>query len=43
MGFNWGFKGLMRISPVGAELLYAERRTDEWTDRQTDSQTNRQT
>jgi len=26
----------MKISPVGAELLYAERSTDEWTDRQTD-------
>jgi len=25
----------MKIIPVGAELLYAERSTDEWTDRQT--------
>jgi len=32
MGFNSGFKGLMKIRPVGAELFHADGRTDRHDD-----------
>ena len=36
MGFNSGFKGLMKILPVGAELFHADGRTERRTDGKTD-------
>jgi len=32
MGFNLGFKGLMKIRPEGAELFHAGGRTDGQSD-----------